>query len=338
MILLKMNSRFLKSAVVLFLAFAMVFVFAGCKDKGEEKQPASSVYLTPEEASKYVVTLGNYSGIEVDLSKAENAQMYQSALNACTPLQIKDRAVAEGDTINLNYTGKFESTGEAFEGGSATGAWLTIGSGKFIPGFEEGLIGAKPNEAIDLYLTFPKDYGNEKLAGAKVIFSVLINYIKEYSAEDIKSAKESVVIGSVMNLALEGTTFTEELPNAFIDSKVNLLVSEIEATAATVSMSTEEYLSSYFQMTVDQMKAQALEYATSEAKTEIMFLAIAHKEGISLSEEEYTAEIARLAAEYNYKDDVAGFVEAYGGEEDVRNAVLLMKISEHIGTLNTIKE
>ena len=94
-----------------------------------------------------------------------------------TPEQIKDRAVEDGDTVNIDYEGKID--GETFEGGTASGASLTIGSDSFIDGFEDGLIGVKPGEKKTLNLKFPDDYKtNPDLAGKAVVFEVTVNYIE----------------------------------------------------------------------------------------------------------------------------------------------------------------
>ncbi len=322
--------RFIAAAMAVLTAVTVV----GCKSKVELP---NKEFLTPAEASLFVTKLGTYSGIEVDLTTQENAQAYQAALSACTPQKVTDRPVKNGDVVNIEYVGRYKDTGKKFEGGSASGAKLAIGSGQFIPGFEEGLIGVSPLEGVDLELTFPVDYHNPDFAGVEVVFSVFVNYIEAYSEEDIEAAQRSVAVAYVVNKALAETEFVETLPNAFVDAKVNLLVKEIEVYAESLKMSLEDYLAAYYQMTVEQMKAQALEYATSEAKTELMYLAIAHKEGITLSDEEYNTEVARLAAERKYTD-IKKFEEDFGGVDDVRNAILLMKISDHIGSLNTIKK
>lgn len=336
MIILKRNIVKVLAAVLLM---ALMFSLAGCKNdpapNSGENLP-DGAHLTPAQASKYVTKLGNYSGYEIDTTAASFQQAMQNALKSCTPLKIKDRAVKKGDTINMEYSGRYASTGELFQGGSASGANLTIGSGQFIPGFEDGLIGAMPGEPVELHLTFPENYHNKDMAGVKTVFHVFINYISEYSAEDIESAKKSIAISYAVENALATTEFAPSLPNEFINNKVNVLIKEVEDTAKQKNMTLEAYLK-LIGYTEEQMRESALSYATEEARAEIMYLAIAHKENITLSDEEFKSESARLATEYGCKD-VAEFYEKYGGEADIRNAIFLMKISDHIGSLCTIKE
>ena len=91
--------------------------------------------------------------------------------------QVTDRKVKKGDVVNIDYTGTID--GKEFDGGSASGADLTIGSGTFIDGFEDQLIGKKPGETIQVKVTFPKDYTNADVAGKDAVFETKINYIEE---------------------------------------------------------------------------------------------------------------------------------------------------------------
>lgn len=130
--------------------------------------------------SKYI-TLGKYKGLSVDTSSEE----YKSAYDGIVKKDISDNGIVEkklegkiqkGDTANIDYEGKRD--GVAFEGGTAKGYDLKIGSGSFIDGFEDGLIGVNIGDTVDLNLTFPKNYGNADLAGAAVVFTVKVNYVK----------------------------------------------------------------------------------------------------------------------------------------------------------------
>ena len=128
----------------------------------------------------YIEKLADYKGLEynkmdTDVTDAEIDERVKEFLKNF-PEKITDRAVKKGDTVNIDYIGKKD--GVAFDGGTANGTDLTIGSGLFIPGFEDGLIDKKPGETVELNLKFPDDYKNsEELKGAKVVFTVKINYI-----------------------------------------------------------------------------------------------------------------------------------------------------------------
>ena len=132
------------------------------------------------------VKLGDYSALKVSLPnsyKVTKKQIEDYANNMAQyyaqPVykDTKKKKVEEGDTVNIDYVGKRD--GEAFDGGTASGYNLTIGSHSFIDGFEEGLVGKKVGETVDLDLTFPEDYQNQEMAGVDVVFTVTINKIVE---------------------------------------------------------------------------------------------------------------------------------------------------------------
>ena len=127
------------------------------------------------------VDLADYKGITVDTSSKEYKKLYEEILEAdkeANDLYNKktEGVVAEGDTVDIDFVGKKD--GKAFDGGTAQGYDLEIGSGNFIDGFEEGLIGVEVGKTVDLNLKFPENYGNEELNGAAVVFTVTVNHIE----------------------------------------------------------------------------------------------------------------------------------------------------------------
>ncbi len=165
----------MKRILSIALILALCISFAGCKqDKGRE--------LYNVNLEKYV-ELGEYKGIKVDTNSKEFEEYGTSYIlndvlqnNLQSTESIKEGKVAMGDTVNIDYVGKKD--GVAFEGGTAQGYDLTIGSGAFIEGFEDGLIGKEIGSTVDLNLTFPENYQNAELQGAKVVFTVTINSVK----------------------------------------------------------------------------------------------------------------------------------------------------------------
>ena len=142
---------------------------------------AGRVYAKDIDLSQYI-TLKDYQGFRVPRTGIEvNEQDVKDIVDNVyintfpAELGVKDRSVVVGDTANIDYAGVKD--GVAFEGGTAQGTNLTIGSGRFINGFEDGLVGVMPGETVDLNLTFPEDYGNADLAGQAVVFTVTVNYI-----------------------------------------------------------------------------------------------------------------------------------------------------------------
>ena len=157
-------------------ALLAAMLLVGC---GSEKD----LPLAQIDTERYV-TLGDYQNLSVTVEKpkVEDAEVVQTMLNlyrrgiSAELGGITDRAVARGDTVNIDYVGKMN--GEPFENGSASGTQLTIGSGSFIDGFEDGLVGAMPGETVELDLAFPDPYlNNPDLSGQAVAFTVTVNFI-----------------------------------------------------------------------------------------------------------------------------------------------------------------
>ena len=160
--------------MMLFVALLL----SGCGMKEEDMK-----YLKDFDPSKYV-TLGEYKGMNITIPKTEvtdeDVDSYIDYLLSANEsyVDITDRDVAQnGDVANIDYEGKKD--GVAFDGGTAQGYDLNLGSGVFIDGFEDGVVGMKVGETKDLTLTFPDNYANEDLAGAEVVFTVTLNSIKE---------------------------------------------------------------------------------------------------------------------------------------------------------------
>lgn len=189
-------------------------------DKLEVKTLAD---INPEE----YVTLGEYKGVTVEVSPAsvtdEDVDAYINQLIESNPakIEITDRPIQNGDIANIDYEGKYADTGVAFDGGTAQGFDLEIGSGMFIPGFEDGLVGVKLGETVDLDLTFPEEYGSQDLAGKKVVFTVKVNKISEKS----KELTDEWAAG----LGMEGVSTVDQLKET---SKKNL-TDEAEETYKT---------------------------------------------------------------------------------------------------------
>ena len=161
--------------------------------------------INPEE----FVTLGEYKGVTVELAAPNvtdeqvEEQINSIFTNNPPMTEVTDRAVQDGDTVNIDYVGKYADSGEAFDGGTAQGADLVIGSNTYIEGFESGLVGVNVGDTVDLNLTFPENYGAENLAGKDVVFTVTVN--------SIKVASDEMTDEWAAGLGAEGVTTLEEL-------------------------------------------------------------------------------------------------------------------------------
>lgn len=173
------------TAVMAGVCMAAVVAFAGC---------------APKEIENDYVKITGYKGIEVDNVKKTkvtdadvDTQLENMRQSYATYTDVTDRAVQDGDTVTIDYSGKKD--GVAFEGGTAQDQQLEIGSGTFIDGFEEGIIGHKTGESFDLNLTFPDNYRNEELSGQPVVFSVTLKKIQQKNLPEVNDDFVTMVKG-----------------------------------------------------------------------------------------------------------------------------------------------
>lgn len=300
-----------RKLITLILAGAMCLSIASCSNKSV----SSSVNW-----SKYV-TLADYSAIEFKVQDpAEitdeqiNEQIDYILSQNATLQEVTGRAVKEGDTVNIDYEGKKD--GVAFDGGTATGYDLTIGSGSFIDGFEDGLVGAQIGETRDLNLTFPEDYSSEELAGQEVVFTVKVNKIQESVTpeltdefvqsvstksktvdefkeevrasllENAKTQAESTAISTYWQSVLDNSQI-DEYPKNYIENKEKETKKTYEDLASNNDMTLEEYLEANYSMTVDEFNEQISQSVSDSAKQTAVLRALCADMGIKLTDDEY---------------------------------------------------
>ena len=274
---------------------------------------------------KKCVTLGKYSGLQVSLPndyKVTKEQVDDYALgmaqyNAQPVYKDTDKKkVEEGDTVNIDYEGKKD--GVAFEGGTASGYNLTIGSNSFIDGFEEGLVGVKVGQTVDLDLSFPENYPSADLAGAAVVFTVKVNKIvvedpdakfelndefvrqnydcetveeykekvKSYLKEENKTNKEKDTRQEVINILLENSkvTIPDELMEARLEDSI-LIFTNRNCTDGTTL---KDFLTTnYNGMTEEDFRSDIANEVKTNLQTELILEAIAQEEGVKLEEEAF---------------------------------------------------
>ena len=266
----------------------------------------------------YIEKLADYKGLEytkqdVSVTDAEVDEKVKSFLEAY-PEKITDRAVKKGDNVNIDFEGKKD--GVAFDGGTAKGFNLKIGSNSFIPGFEDGLIGKKPGETVDLNLKFPDDYKNsEELKGAKVVFTVKINYIvgetpteltdelvkantefktaAEYKAdirkklETIKSAEEKENVQKELLEKVVTASSIKSVPEVAENKYYGQIMDYWKNVAAKYGMELKDLVQNQLKLTEEKFEEEVKKQAELSARILVVVRAIAEAEKINVSDEEY---------------------------------------------------
>ena len=294
-------------------------------------------------ATKPEVTLGEYKGLEVDkvstrvTQKEVDAKIQEEAEKNARTVTVEDRPVQDKDEIILDFEGFVD--GEAFEGGKGENYPLTIGSGSFIPGFEEQLIGAEPEKEIEVKVTFPEDYHAENLKGKDAVFKCTVHEIKakelpeiddefaaevsefdtldEYKADvkaKIKEQKASDGKRKKEDQAVEKAiaNASMEIPDAMVDTQARQMADEFAQRIQAQGLTLEQY----FQFTgmdrekmLEEMKPQALK----RIQTRLVLEAVAKAENIEISDEKLDEELAKMAEAY--KMEVEKLKEFMGDAE-----------------------
>ena len=284
--------------------------------------------FTAEVAVKPEVTLGEYKGVEVEKSDVEvtdediNKEVDKERENNSRTIDVDDRAVENGDIIKLDFDGSVD--GVPFEGGKAENYTLTIGSGSFIPGFEDQLIGTKIGEEKDVTVTFPEDYHEKSLAGKEAVFKCKVNAITvkelpeaddEFASEvsefetlaeykeDIKKKltekKEKAARAKKEAQAIEKAVenATMEIPDAMIDTQVQSMMEDFARRMQSQGLSLEQYFQ-FTGMDVKKMHDQMKPEALKRIQNSLVLEAVAKAENIEISDEKVDEEIAKMAEAY----------------------------------------
>jgi trigger factor len=289
--------------------------------------------FTAEVAVKPEVTLGEYKGVEVvktDIVVSEedvDKEVDKEREKNSRMVDIDDRAVENGDMIKLNFEGFVD--GVAFEGGKGEDYPLTIGSGSFIPGFEDQLVGAKIGEDVEVNVTFPENYQAEELKGKAATFKCKVNSIQvkelpeadDEFAQDVSefetlaeyrddvraklvTRKEAeakrVKQGQAVEKAVANATM--EIPDPMVDDQVRRMVDDFARRIESQGISVEQYLQ-FTGMTSEQLLAQMRPEALKRIQNSLVLEAIAKAEEIQISEERLNEEIEKMAAQYKMEAD-----------------------------------
>ena len=296
-------------------------------EKGKPFIFTALVALRPE------VKLGNYKGLEVprnDVSVSDEElekELRKEQEKNGRQITIDDEAAQNGDTVTMDYKGTID--GEAFEGGSAQGANLTLGSGTFIPGFEEQLVGVKAGETKEVHVTFPEDYHAEELKGKEAVFTCdvikisrtelpelndefaqdvsefdTIDEYKEDLRKQLQQRKENAAKQSRRDNALSRAARAAEIeiPAPMLETRAVDMVNNFARQLAAQGMNLEQYMQ-YTGSNAEMMREQVKPQAEIQIRNELVLDEIAKAEGIEVTEEEILAEVEEMAKSYGIDAD-----------------------------------
>ncbi|MBQ8577618.1 MAG: trigger factor [Clostridia bacterium] len=312
----------------------------------------AKVYVKPE------VTVKDYKGIEVEktdvsVSDADiDAEIEKLRERNSREIEVTDRAAQMGDTVVFDFDGSVD--GVAFDGGKSENYSLKLGSGQFIPGFEEQIVGKSVDEAFDVNVTFPEDYHAAELAGKAAVFACKLHEIKEIELpalddEFVKDISEFDTLDeykadlrakmeeknkSVADNAVEETLIAKVVENMEADIPAPMIENEVENQVRDFDFRLRQQgmdLKTYFQYTgldLDGMREQFKPMAERQVKARLALEGVVAAEGITASDEEIAEEYEKLAKAYNMgADEVKKYVDDDSVAKDitVRKAVELLK-------------
>ena len=351
-----------KNVRLILCCAAVVMLAAGCGKKSDTTETTTAAETTEAEITDKgeVTKLGQYKGIEVTkedttVTDAELDQRIASILQANPEItEITDRSAQNGDTVNIDYVGMKD--GVAFDGGTAEGYDLELGSDAFIDGFEDGLIGANVGEERSLNLTFPEDYGNADLAGQAVVFDVTVNKIEEkknailddafvqrvsdFSTVDefkadtmaaLQEEKEQSAAQQVEDDAFAAAVDNSEysLNEAAVEQQYNNQLTYYENMFSSYGFTMESYAEMIGQ-TEDEFKETLHTAAENAIKQQLLINAVAEKEGLIVEDAD------RESLAENYGTDLKTLQDTYG-EDMVDQTALIYKVVEFIGSNAVVK-
>lgn len=299
--------------------------------------------FTAEVAVKPEVTLGEYKGLKVDkvstrvMSAEVDEEIEKERVRNARTVEVTDRAVEDKDEITLDFEGFVD--GVAFEGGKAENFPLTIGSGSFIPGFEDQLIGAKIDEEMEVNVTFPEDYQAEELAGKAAVFKCTVHSIKakdlpelddEFASEvsefdtykaywedvkkKIKERKEREGKAKKEDQAVDQAVENAQMdiPAAMIDMQVRQMADDFARRISQQGLSIEQYFQ-FTGMTEEKMFEELRPQAEKRIKTRLVLEAVVKAENIEVADERLDEELKQMAEAYQM--DVEKLKEFMGENE-----------------------
>lgn len=331
---------------------------------------ADGVVLKLKVAVKPEVELGEYAGLTVtkeakNVNEADVDAEVKRMQDRNGRLLTREGAAENGDTVDIDFEGFVD--GKAFEGGKAEHYSLVLGSGSFIPGFEDQVVGHSAGEEFDVNVKFPEEYGAAELAGKDATFKIKLHEVKykelpaldDDFAKDVSEydtldeLKDSIRNNIKTNLDKQAEQKVEndlmdqvianmkaDIPDAMVDSRIDELVQDFEYRISQQGLKLADYLK-YMGMNIEQFRAQFKEQADKQVKMRLAMEAIVAKEGITASDEEFEEEVKRIADAYKMEaDKVKGIVDAAAVKADlaINKAIDFVKEKANVVTAEPKEE
>lgn len=323
-------------------------------EKGKPFIFTALVALKPE------VKLGKYKGVKVDKIDTEvtdeevDAEINKQRENNARNIEVKDRAVKDGDMTVIDFEGFVD--GVAFDGGKGENYPLTIGSGAFIPGFEDQLVGAEIGKEVEVNVTFPEDYQAEELKGKAAVFKCTVKEIKEkelpelddeFASEvsefetlaeykedvkvkltekktkDAKDAKEAAVIEAIVKDS------DMEIPEAMLTTQQRQMVDEFAQRMQMQGLSIDQYFQ-FTGTTYDKMIEQVKPQAEKRIKSRLVLEAVAKAENIEAAEEDYEEELKNMAEVYQMEVDKVKEMLPAKSVSQIKQDIAVRKAAEFV--------
>ena len=298
-----------------------------------QAEPGKAFIFTAEVAVKPEVTLGDYKGLEVPKSEVEvtdedvDAEIKKEQEKNSRTVTVEDRGAENGDIATIDFEGFVD--GVAFEGGKGTDYPLTLGSGSFIPGFEDQLVGAKAGDHVEVNVTFPEEYQAAELAGKAAVFQcdvkkveakelpeldddfaqdvsefdTLVEYkedVKKNLTEKKEKEARAVKENAAVDKAIENAQM--EIPDAMVDTQVRQMINDFASRMQSQGLTMEQYFQ-FTGMTVEKMQEEMKPQALKRIQTRLVLEKIAEVENIQPTEEEVNEEISKMAEMYKMEAD-----------------------------------
>ena len=298
-----------------------------------QAEPGKAFIFTAEVAVKPEVTLGEYKGVEVPKSETEvtdediDAEIKKEQEKNSRTVTVEDRGAENGDITTIDFEGFAD--GVAFEGGKGTDYPLTLGSGSFIPGFEDQLVGAKAGDHVEVNVTFPEEYQAAELAGKAAVFQCDVKKVEtkelpeldddfaqdvsefdtlaEYR-EDVKKnlteKKEKEARAAKENAAVDKAIENAEMeiPDAMLNTQVRQMMNDFASRMQSQGLTMEQYFQ-FTGMTAEKMQEEMKPQALKRIQTRLVLEKIAETENIEVSEDEVNEEISKMAEMYKMEAD-----------------------------------